>query len=115
MRPSSCGKKCSLPGSAAPAGGASASFTRWPSPVAVAVQPASGRGIAARVAAIGAPHCGCGPALAPTGSESARSAPSGMQVSLQTSQSARAAISTRSRASAGTVSTVGSRISPSKP
>ena len=89
--PSPNGKKRIAPGSGAPAGAASVSRTFGPSPVAVAVHPVIGRGSASRVARIGVPHVGCASALVATGSVSVRSAPSGMQVSSQTSQSARAA------------------------
>ena len=106
-----------MPGSAAPAGGVSATRTRWPSPCAATLHPASGLGSTATVAAIGAPQRGWADALAATGSASVRSTPSGMQVSLQTSQSARAAIASSlpGFASEATVSVEGSRISPSKP
>ncbi len=59
-------------------------------PVAVTLQPARGCGNAARVRAIALPQRASGAGFAATGKPSARSAPSGMQISLQTSQSARA-------------------------
>ena len=62
-----------------------------PEATAVALHAGSGRGSKARAVSIGFDHRGSGAATAAIGSASARSAPSGMQVSLQTSQSARAA------------------------
>ncbi len=78
------------PGRFAPAGGTSFTSIVAPLPSAVVFQPSSGRGSAARAAAIGAPQRGSGAAILSTGNASSRSAPSGMHTSLQTSQSARA-------------------------
>ncbi len=91
MRDSAYGKKCSVPASAAPGGGTNVSAIFAPSPRASTFQPASGCGSAARAAAIRGPHVASACAAVATGSVNVRSAPSGMHVSLQTSQSARAA------------------------
>ena len=72
-------------------------------------------GSAAIVAAIGAPQRGCASAVFATGIASVRSAPSGMQVSLQTSQSTRAAMASvlPGVAFSGMASALGRKISPS--
>ena len=117
MRPSSWGKKCSVPGSVAPGGGVSVNATFEPMACAVTCHPCSGVGSAARSAAIALPHCGYGSEWLATGNSMSRSALSGMQTSLHTSQSARAAsfIGVPMTASRGTVRPVSSRTSPSYP
>ena len=88
--PSLNGKKRTSPASPAPERAVRVRSISAPWPVAAASQPSSGRGSAARVRSIGPAQRGSGAAPFATGSVSDRSAPSGMQISLHTSQSARA-------------------------